>query len=210
MSPIWYGDLGACVYPICLGVFWGHQYIFQAFLCLLVHPVASQFITVIPVASHHYGLLLYWTGWLWMSAMLHAVVHLFVVFIMSQASTTIAKTPTPLVTVVCSSASSLLLMVTIAPYLMGLPATSGQHDVVLPPLLMPSHSGGVGLAIVLQQQPPSQMPLQAFVNYAMGPPHISTCISVSLRPEEDYSSSWKLVYLYNQMSCSREYQLTSR
>ena len=30
------------------------------------------------------------------------------------------------------------------------------------------------------------------------------------RPEEDYSSSWKLVYQYNQMYCSREYQLTSR
>ena len=62
--------------------------------------IASKFKTVIPVASHHCGLLLYWTGCLWMSAMLHAVVPFFVVFIMSQASTTMAMTNTPLVTVV--------------------------------------------------------------------------------------------------------------
>ena len=31
-------------------------------------------------------------------------------------------------------------------------------------------------------------------------PHISACISVSFRPEEDYSSSWKLVY--NSTRCS--------
>ena len=45
--------------------------------------------------------------------------------------------------------------------------TSGQHDVVL---LTPRHSGGVvGLAHVPQQQPLSQMPLQAYANYDMGP-----------------------------------------
>ena len=60
-----------------LGPFGGHQYICQAFLCLSVHPFAPQFITVIPVALHHYGLLLYWTGCLWMSAMLHAIVPFF-------------------------------------------------------------------------------------------------------------------------------------
>ena len=44
---------------------------------------------------------------------------------------------------------------------------------VLPPLLTPRHSGGVvGLATVLQFQPPSQMSLQAYVNYAMGPPQV--------------------------------------
>ena len=42
--------------------------------------IASHFLTVIPVAPHHCGLLLYWTGCLWMSAMLHAVVPFFVVF----------------------------------------------------------------------------------------------------------------------------------
>ena len=34
-------------------------------------------------------------------------------------------------------------MVTMAPSLMGLPVTSGQHDVVLPPLLTLRNSGGV-------------------------------------------------------------------
>ena len=31
-----------------------------------------------------------------------------------------------------------------------------------------------------------------------------------LRPEEDYSSSWKLVYNFNQMFCYRDHQLTTR
>ena len=43
-----------------------------------------------------------------MSAMLHAVVTFFVVFIVSQASATMAMTYTPLVTVVCSGTLSLL------------------------------------------------------------------------------------------------------
>ena len=53
------------------------------------------------VYNSHTSCLSYWTGCLWMSAMLHAVVPFFVVFIMSQASTTMAMTTTPLVTVVC-------------------------------------------------------------------------------------------------------------
>ena len=94
----------------------------------------------------------------------------FVVFIMSEASTTTAKTTTPLVTEVSSGTLSLLSKVTMVPSLMGLPATSGQHDVALPPLLTPRHSRSVvGLASVPQQQPPSQMPLQA---YAMGPSQV--------------------------------------
>ena len=81
------------------------------------------------------------------------------VIIMSQAYTTMAITTTPLVTVVCSSMSSLFWMVTMAPSLMGLPA-----------VLTPRNSWGVvGLATVVQQQPPSQMPLQAYANYAFGP-----------------------------------------
>ena len=83
------------------------------------------------------------------------------VFIMSQACTTMAKTTAPPVTVVYSSTSSLLSTVTMAPSLMWLPATSGQHDVVLLALVTPRHSGGVvGLATMLQQQPPPQMPIQ--------------------------------------------------
>ena len=97
-----------------------------------------------------------------MSVLLHAVVPLLVVFIMSQASTTMATTTTPPVTVVSSGTSSLFSIVTMATSLTGLPATSGQHDVVLLPPLTPRHSGSVvGLATVLEQQPPSQMPLQA-------------------------------------------------
>ena len=98
---------------------------------------------------------------------------LYSVFIISQASTITAVTTNPMVTVVCSSTSSLLSMVTMAPSLMGLQATAGQYDVVLPPLLTPSHSGGiVPLVTVLQQQPPSHVPLQAYANYAIGPPWV--------------------------------------
>ena len=54
-------------------------------------------------------------------------------------------------TIVCSSTSSLLSKVTMAPSLMGLPTTSGQHDVVLPPLLTCRNSGHVvGLGTVPQ------------------------------------------------------------
>ena len=61
-------------------------------------------------------------------------------------------------------------MVTMVPSLMGLPATSGHHDVVL---LTPRHSGGVvGLTILPKQQPPFQVPLQAYASYAMGPPQV--------------------------------------
>ena len=77
-SPYVMGTWRASKHPICLG---GNQYICQASLCLSVCPFSSQFITVIPVAPHHCGLLLYWTGCLWMSAMLNTVVPVFVVFL---------------------------------------------------------------------------------------------------------------------------------
>ena len=77
-------------------------------------------------------------------------------------------------TVVCSGTSFLLMAVTMAPFLMGLQAMLGQHDVILPPLLILRDSGGVvGLTPVTQQQPQPQMPLQAYANYAMGPPQVS-------------------------------------
>ena len=70
-------------------------------------------------------------------------------FVISQASTTMLKTTTPPVTDVFSGTSSLLSIVTMVPSLIGLPATSGKHGVVLPPPLTPMHSGGVvGLATV--------------------------------------------------------------
>ena len=76
------GTWGHLYTPYVLGSFGergvsGHL---SGILCLMVHPFASHFITVIPVAPHHCRLLLYWTGSLWMSAMLHAVVPFFVVF----------------------------------------------------------------------------------------------------------------------------------
>ena len=124
MFPIWHRDLGASVHPICLGVFLECQYICHAFHCLLVHPFASQFITVMPVAPHHCGLLLCWTECLWMSAMFHAVFPFFIVFIMSQASTTIAMATTPCVYwYIVSSLNGYH-----GPPLMELLATSGQHD----------------------------------------------------------------------------------
>ena len=106
-----------------------------------------------------------------MSAVLHGVVPFFVVFTMSQASTSTATSTTSLMTFVYSGTLSLLSTATMTPSLIWLPTTSGQHDMVLPPLLTLRHSGGiVGLATVLQQQPPSQMPLQT--NYAMDPPQV--------------------------------------
>ena len=90
---------------------------------------------------------------------------------MSQASAVMATTTTSLVTVVCSGTSSLLTTVTMISSSMGFPLTSGQHNVFL---LSPRISGGVvGLATVPQQQPQSQMPLQAHANYAIGPPQVS-------------------------------------
>ena len=58
--------------------------------------------------------------------------------------------------------------------MIGLPGTLGQHDVVLPPLLiLRDRRGDVGLATVLQHQPESQMPLQVYANYAKHPQKLS-------------------------------------
>ena len=73
------------------------------------------------------------------------------VFIMSPASTTMALTTTPLVTVVCCYIISSLNSYH-DPSLVGVPVTSGQHDVALPQLLTPRYSGAVvGFATVPQQ-----------------------------------------------------------
>ena len=91
---------------------------------------------------------------------------------MSQVSTSTATTTTPPVTVASSGMSS-LSSGTMAPSLMGIPTTLGQHDVILPPALTSRCSGGVlGHASVPQQQPPSLMPLQAYANCAMGSPQV--------------------------------------
>ena len=79
------------------------------------------------------------------------VLFLFSVSIMSQASATTATTTTPSVTVVSSGILSLLMTVTMAPILMGIPATSGEGDVVLPPPLMLRDTRGVGLTTTPHQ-----------------------------------------------------------
>ena len=64
---------------------------------------------------------------------------------------------------------SSLSSVTMAPSLMGPPATLGQCDVGLPPALtlrLPWRC--FSPACVPQQQPPSSLSLQGYVNYAMG------------------------------------------
>ena len=83
-----------------------------------------------------------------------------------------AMTTAPPVMVVSSGLSS-VSSVTMAPSLMGLPATLDQCGVVQLPPLMPRGSAGVtDPAYVPQQQPPSSMPLLAYANYAMGSPQL--------------------------------------
>ena len=134
----------------------GHQYIFQAFWCLSVHPLFLS----LWVAS-------YWTGYFWMSVTLHAFVPFFVISLCFMSLLPWLTTMLP-VTMVSSGMSSLSLF-TMVPSLVGLPATLGQCDVVLPPPLTLICPGSVSsLVSVSQQQPPSPMPLQAYANYAMG------------------------------------------
>ena len=117
-------------------------------------------------------LLSVWTGGLWMCAqamccrLVLIVVFFVVFFIMSQTSATTATTTTSPVTVVCSGTLPVPMAVTMASTLMELPATLGQHDVVLPLPPMLRGTRDVGLATVPQQQPQCQMLLQAYSHYA--------------------------------------------
>ena len=100
---------------------------------------------------------------------------------MSHISTTAMTTTTPVMMV--SSGLSSVSSVTMAPSLMGIPATLDQHGVVQPSPLMLRGSGGViGPASVPQQQPPSLMPLLAYANYAMGSPHVGFIFRVEPPP----------------------------
>ena len=164
---------------------WGHMYtayILGSFWGASVHQsgISVSFSTSIFLAVHNSHTSC--SPSLWVASLLDWIPmvvcyascccsFLFSVFTMSQSSTIMAMTTTPLVTVLC-------FLYVICPFsgyygssLMGLPATLGQDDVVLLPSQTPRHSGGVvGLATVQQHQPQSQMPLQAYTNYAMGPP----------------------------------------
>ena len=96
---------------------------------------------------------------------------MFLLFIMLHFSTT-GMTATPPVMVVSSGISS-VSSVTVAPSLMGLPATFGQCEVVQPPPLMLRGSGGVlALPVCHSSNLPSLMPLLVHANYAMGSPHV--------------------------------------
>ena len=163
-SPYVTGTWWASVHPICLGFFWGAT----------VHlwGISMSFITSICLSSHTSCspslLVASLLDWMPMDVFCASCCCSFLcsVFIMSQASTTMAMNTTPPVTVVCCGMSSHLSAVTMGPSMMELPVTSGQHNVVLPLLPTPRHSGGVvGLATVLQQQPPSQyLPNMASLN----------------------------------------------
>ena len=86
-----------------------------------------------------------------------------------------ATTTTSAVKVVCSRASLITMTVTITPTSVDLAAV-GQHDMILPTqlILMNTMMGSVDLTTVLQQQQSqSQMPSQAYTNYAMSPPQLS-------------------------------------
>ena len=75
-----YGDLGGICMPHILGSLGASVHLVKTFLHLSVHQFAPQVVTVIPGGPHHCGLLLYWTGCLWMYAMLYAYAPFFVVF----------------------------------------------------------------------------------------------------------------------------------
>ena len=152
---------GESIHPMCLGSQGGISTSVRHF-GVSVHPLFLS----LQIAS-------YWTGYLWVDVCYASCCCTFLCsFIMSQISTTMAMTTTPAVTVMSSGMSS-LSSVTMAPFMMGLPAILGQQDVVLLPSLTPRCPGGViGLATVPQLQPPSLMPLQAYANYAMGSPQV--------------------------------------
>ena len=115
-----------------------------------------------------------WTGGLWRYAqaiccrLILIVPFLLSGFILCQASATIAAMTTPPVTVLCSSTLSHITTVTMAPTLKGPPATLGEHDVILPPLLILRDTRGVfGLATVLQQQLISELSLPLISLYVL-------------------------------------------
>ena len=139
---------GASVHSICLGVFWGASVHISGismsvstFICLSVHNSDPSCSPSLWAASL--------LDWMHMDVCYATCSYSFLcsVFMLCQASTTMPMTTTPPVTVACSSMSSPLSHYH-GPSLMELPVTSGQHDVVLPPLVAPRHSGGV-LALLL-------------------------------------------------------------
>ena len=79
-------------------------------------------------------------------------------------------TTTPVI--VCTGRLTTPMMITTP---LGLAAPLGKWDVVLPaPLILKDKMRDiVCFASLLQQQPQSQIPSQAYANYDMGPPQVS-------------------------------------
>ena len=74
--------------------------------------------------------------------------------------------------------------------------TSGQHDVVLPPQLIPRDMvrSSACLTSMLQQQPPqSQMPYQVYANCAIGPLLVSFSFKVE-PPTNSFAMCWYLLW----------------
>ena len=139
-------ELGGHLYtPYVLGAFWGksiHLSGTSMFVSTSIYPSVHKSYQLLPiiVSCFFTGLNAY--GYM-LNLMPLTCSFLCSVFILSLASTTTAMTTTPVVTVVSSSMSSLISMVTMATFLMGLSTTSGQNDVVLPPWLTLRNFGGV-------------------------------------------------------------------
>ena len=173
-SPIW-GCLFICLTPThCLASLWismlrGYLHVIWGIFPLMLGVWGCSPYVGDLRASAHLSSFGVWKYMHWVSIMLYLVP--FLQFIMSHISTTAMTTTLPVM--MMSSGLSTISSVTMAPSLMGLPATLGQHEVVLPPHLMPRCLGDVtGLASVPHQQPPSLMPLLAYASYAMGSPWV--------------------------------------
>ena len=173
--PKCHGTLGASVHPICLRVFGRASVHLSCISVSISASIVLQFIMVIPVAPHHCGLLLYWPGCLW-SLLWFMLLFLFhyVSSFYHHGYDYYYPSGSCVVQYVISSFHSYH-----GPFLDGLTVTSGQCNVDLPSLLAPRHSGDVfGPAIVPQQQSPSQMPLQAYATYDMGPLQVGFSLRV--------------------------------
>ena len=164
-APVW-GCLPICYTPthslafLCISMFWGYLHEIWG-----IFPLCWRFGGCSPSVGGFGGIST------WGVHMLFLYILLVCCSLLSHIST-MATTTTPPVMVLYSGLSS-VSSVTVAPSLMGLPATLGQCEVVQPPPLMLRGSGSViGPASVPQQQLQSSMPLQAYANYAMGFPRV--------------------------------------
>ena len=76
----------------------------------------------------------------------------------------------PIVTVICTGAMTATVTVITVSTSLGLAGVVGENDVILPQPLAPigTVKGVVGFAILLHQQPYSEIPFVTYASYAMG------------------------------------------